>query len=138
MSELLSSDWQALVDNDPAIVAYLEWQGGNITDREALNVLCVAIAATDDQIKPLAERAKVLRELIGNVVAHGGDPVEIPGFGRLEITNPVVTPSYDRKKLDSLIIELAGEYSDVAARIAQCRTESMRSGSLRITREKQK
>lgn len=137
MNELLASDYRELTGNDEALTAYLEWQSGNITDREALGILCAAIIQLDEQMKPLAERGAVLREQIGHVLAHYGQALDLPGFGKLEITNPSITKGYDRKQLDALIIELASEYPEVAAKLTQCRTESMRAGGLRIIREKQ-
>ena len=64
------------------------------------------------------------------------DSFDLAGFGRLEIMPPSVTKGYDKKRLDQLVLDLAADAPELAALIAQCRTESARAGGLRIIREK--
>ncbi len=77
-----------------------------------------------------------MRSYIGELVTTLGNKVDVCGFGRLEVSEPSTTASYDRKKLDSLVMRLTQEGNPLAIEITQCRTESTRAGTLRITRSK--
>ncbi len=58
---------------------------------------------------------------------------KLSGFGRVELTTPAVITSYDQKMLDALL-EAAGD--PLAIRIRTARRQTMRAGSLKITRER--
>jgi hypothetical protein len=113
-----------------------DWQEGLATDVQALRALCSDLGEVESELVPLQEQREQLRAQIGEVVAHLGGDAEIAGFGRLTITSASVTYGYDKRRLDALIVELAADYPEVVARLAACRTQSMRAGGLRIEREK--
>ncbi len=115
---------------------FIEWESGAITDMQALHALASDLAEVESELAPLdAEKAR-LRDCISQVVARFDKPVLIPGFGKIELTAPTVTKSFDKAALESLIQELLFEAPETAQRLARCKTETQRAGSLRITREK--
>lgn len=103
-------------------------------DRDILRALCYDLGEVESQIAPLEAERQQLRDKISLVLARMGNKAELAGFGKLELTAPAVVHSYDKKRLDELLIALAGEAPEIAERLAQCRTESARIGGLRITR----
>lgn len=113
-----------------------DWQDGQISDAGALRALCRDLGEVESQIAPLEAERATLRDQISRVLDHAGGKAEIAGFGKLELSAPAIVRGYDKKRLDELLVALAGEAPEVAERIAACRTESARAGSLRITREK--
>lgn len=113
------------------------WQDGKLTDIQALRALCRDLGEVESQLAPLEAERAALRDQISHVLDRLGGTTEITGFGKLEITAPSIVKSYDKKRLDQLLIDLAAEAPELVARIAACRTESARAGSLRITRQKQ-
>lgn len=124
---------------DQAHAVYLALEAGDITPLEALRELAPALRAVDDAMQPLKERGEQLREWIGGALATLDPPAPLSIGGlTLELTRPSVTKGYDKKALDVLVRALAVTHPDVAAQLETCRTESMRSGGLRVTREKQR
>lgn len=113
-----------------------DWQEGVITDHAALYALCADLGGVETQLEPLQAQREVLRSAIGKVLARLGGREMVPGFGRLELTAPSIVRGYDRKRLDELIITLTTREPEIAAQIAQCRTETQRAGGLRIERER--
>lgn len=113
-----------------------DWQEGLVPDMDALRVLCSDLGEVESDLAPLQEQREALRAQIGEVVARRGEAVEIAGFGRIEIAPAAIVRGYDKRRLDALLVDLAGEAPEVARRLAECRTETARAGSLRITREK--
>lgn len=113
-----------------------EWQEGRISDMEALRALAIHLGEVESEIAPLEAEKAALRETIGLILDRVGEPVQIAGFGRMELSAPAIVQSFDKKQLDALIEDLENENPDLAARIAACRTKSMRAGGVRITREK--
>lgn len=126
--------------HEPYVVShheYEQWLEGYITPEEALRALLSDLGEVESELQPLEAEKQVLRARISEVVDRIGGKAEIAGFGRLEITAPVKTASYDRKALDALMLELFERNElELARRIAACRQESARAGGLRITREK--
>jgi hypothetical protein len=114
-----------------------DWQSGVLTDAEALRALTRDLGEVESELAPLHEQREQLRAWIGEVLARAGGKAAIPGFGRLELSAPSVTVTFDRKALDGLVQDLvaAGQF-DIAQRISAARRESARAGALRITREK--
>ncbi len=104
--------------------------------KQRLYTLCQELGEVESQLVPLqAERDRLRAELF-EVVEQAGGKTSIPGFGSLELIKSTVTVSYDRKLVDALIIRLLGEGQEEIAQVIQkCRKESMRTGSIRITRE---
>lgn len=114
-----------------------DWADGRMNDADALRALCRDLGEVESQLAPLEAERQQLRDQISRVLDRAGGKAQIAGFGGLEITSPSIVRSYDKKALDRLLLDLASEAPEMAARIAQCRTESARAGGLRITREKQ-
>lgn len=120
-------------------MTYSEYQAGDITPEQTLRALCSDLAEVESQIAPLeAERGR-LKDRISLVLARAGGRAELAGFGKLTITAPSVTKSYDARRLDDLLVRLLADgYGPIVEQIAQCRRESQRSGGLRIEREREK
>ncbi len=107
------------------------------TDPEArLGALCYDLQQVEAALAPLeAERTAIRTDLALIIDALGTQ--ELDGFGRLELTAPAIVVSYDRQKVERLMLALIDEgRSELAERISAAKKESHRAGSLRITREK--
>jgi len=113
-----------------------DWREGLLTDAEALHALACDLGEVESQLAPLEQERTMLRDHLSHIVDRIGGRADIPGFGRLELSAPTVVRGYDRKRLDALLVDLAADYPAVVQQLAQCRTETARAGSLRITREK--
>jgi len=112
------------------------WSQGTISDVEAF----AAIAAELEEIEPhlkRAEDAKRERRLqLETIVKHAGGKINAAGYEAI-VTQPARVAGYDVKKLDQLAIDLMQRgYLEVAQEIALCRTESNRSGYLKLARAK--
>lgn len=119
---------------------YERWAAGLAGPAETLRALCADLAWVDAALNPLEQRKQAIRNSISEIInTLDNQRTDLAGFGRLEMTAPVLTTSYDKQHLDRLIIELteAGEHT-IAQRVAGCRKESARADGLRITREKQR
>jgi hypothetical protein len=101
--------------------------------RSELQSLLDELRTVEDAIGLLSAQRTSLRDQISQHVEQLGGRMMLPGYGRLEITPPGLTVSYDRRQIETLIIELTTTVPTIAARIAACRKESPRSGGLRIT-----
>jgi hypothetical protein len=101
--------------------------------RSELQSLLDELRTIEDAISLLSAQRTSLRDQISQHVAQLGGRVMLSGYGRLEITPPCVTVSYDRRQIETLIIELTTTDPTMAARLAGCRKEAPRSGGLRIT-----
>jgi hypothetical protein len=106
-------------------------------DPEArLGALCYDLAQLEDRIAPLEDERQAIRAEISTIIEAIG-PQELEGFGKLEITAAAKVISYDRQKIDALIMALIDEGTpELAERIRTAKKESARSGSLRISRIK--
>ncbi len=72
---------------------------------------------------------------ISELVAQTGAQ-KFLGFGRVELTSPAVITNYDQKMLDALLDELEAVSDPRGARMRTARRQTMRAGSLKITRER--
>jgi predicted RNA binding protein with dsRBD fold (UPF0201 family) len=137
-TNIISTD--STTDDDiPTIgTIYQGWLQGDLQTQEALNMLCHFIGQSQDVIEPIEINIKLARGYASEMVDWLGGKAEAPGFGKLEITSPSITYSYDKKLLDNLNKQLRTEgLGDVAARLDSCLKPSERAGSLRITRTKE-
>ena len=117
-------------------MSFTEWDAGTLTDVQALRVLAMELGKVQSELEPLKAQEARLRDELSRVVAHMGGKADVPGFGQLAMTAPSITNSYDSKRLDDIVMGLIAEgYADIAESIANCRKQSSRAGSLRITRE---
>jgi hypothetical protein len=106
-------------------------------DSEArLGALCYDLDQIEIAIAPLEAERQAIRAELSLLIDQLGTQ-EVDGFGRLEITAPALVVSYDRQKVERLLLALIDEgRSEIAERISAARKESARTGSLRITRQK--
>ena len=113
-----------------------DWRDGQVSDVEALHAIAFDLGELESQLAPLELERQTLRDQLSQILGRLGGRASVAGFGKLELTAPAIARSYDKKRLDQLIIDLATDAPDLAQLIAACRTEAPRAGSLRITREK--
>ncbi|MFD3162712.1 hypothetical protein [Herpetosiphon sp. NSE202] len=109
----------------------------NPADQLLLKSLCNDLVAVEDQLSELEAQREAIRARLSELVDQLGGKIQLRGFGTLQISNPSVVVSYDRKGIEQLVQELeaAGNFALVDV-IQTSRKESMRSGGLRILREK--
>jgi hypothetical protein len=116
---------------------YAAWLDGDLTAMEALRSLCSDFEELDATYKDFEGLRDQTRDQISNVLVKIGDRVDVKGFGVLTLMQPSIVEGFDKKLLTELIIALTLEgNTDVAQRLAACRTKSARAGGLRIEREK--
>lgn len=116
---------------------YWAWQEGDLTPTEALRALCMDLGELESELEPLETERGTLRSQISEVLTQiDGEKAEIKGFGVVRLTQASITKGYDKAKVQALINELIEDYPDIAARLVACETQTMRSGGLRIEREK--
>jgi hypothetical protein len=114
-----------------------QWQNQELPLNVALPTLCRSFAQLEDISKNIEQQLKDLRGQISEMVTSTGAKVEIPQFGKLQMTPAQVVTSFDRKRLEELVERLTTEgNSELAAAIEACKAESNRAASLRITRAK--
>ncbi|XSG75874.1 hypothetical protein ACP8Y2_02510 [Herpetosiphon llansteffanensis] len=109
----------------------------NPADQLLLKSLCNDLVVVEEQLSELEAHREAIRARLSELVDQLGGKIQLRGFGTLQISNPSVVVSYDRKGIEQLVQELeeAGNFALVDA-IQTSRKESMRSGGLRIMREK--
>ncbi len=96
------------------------------------------VSEIENQIAQLQQEREALRAQISELVEDNGGKIVIDGVAKFEIMRPTVITSYDRPGIETLVRQLATSgHSAIAERIEQHRKESMRAGSLRITKPKQ-
>jgi hypothetical protein len=123
--------------NDENYTPFGIWQAGDMSDVQALRTLAFELGETESELAPLVAEKERLRDQLSQVLAHHGEPAfVIPGFGKLELTQPTVVKGWDGKALAGFLDELLFEAPELAARLARCKTENGRAGSLRVTRIK--
>jgi hypothetical protein len=116
---------------------YAAYLDGDVTAMEALRSLCSDYEELDATYKDFEGLRDQARDQISNVLVKIGDRVDVKGFGVLTLMQPSIVEGFDKKLLTELIIALTLEgNTDVAQRLAACRTKSARAGGLRIEREK--
>lgn len=127
-----------LLENFPDTTPLFEqWLEGEAPAEKLLGTLCQQFAYLDDIAKQIDERHKILREQFAQVVAFLGGNIEIPQFGKLNISEPQLSISFDRKGLEKLMADLeTSGNTEMAQAIAAYRTESLREGGLRISRNR--
>lgn len=96
------------------------------------------VSEIENQIALLQQERDAIRAQISELVEENGGKIAIDGVAKFEIMRPTVIASYDRPGIEALVRQLATSgHSEIAERIEQHRKESMRAGSLRITKPKQ-
>lgn len=116
---------------------FKQYQEGDITPQHALEAIARQLDSLQDQLAPLQETEKVLRQHASEIVEYLGGKADVAGFGSFTITAPSQTVSYDSKELDRLVASLINQGDvELARLIASCRKEGSRAGALRISRAK--
>lgn len=120
--------------------AYEEWEDGFLSPQQALRTLVVELGEVESDLQPLDTQRNALREQIGNIVARmDNQRAEIKGFGRVLITAPGFSEGYDTAQLNAMLATLRERGDDLLADwLESCKTKRMRSGGLRIERERAK
>ena len=109
----------------------------NLNEYQTLQSLCNDLGEVEDQLSELQAERDQLRAQISEVVERMGGKATLHGFGSLQISAPTVVTSYDRRGIEVVVQQLRESgYTDIADAIDQHRKQSMRSGGLRVTREK--
>ena len=62
--------------------------------------------------------------------------VSVMPLGKVSITSPSVTYSFDTAKLNNLLADLVESHPEIAAQLVKARKTTERAGSLRIEQEK--
>ncbi len=101
----------------------------------ALREACSDYARLDDELTALSSQREQQRVHISELVALTGAQ-KFSGFGRVELTTPAVITSFDQKMLDALLEELEAAGDPLAIRMWTARRQTMRAGSLKISRER--
>jgi hypothetical protein len=104
---------------------FAQWQDGTLTDIAALRSLWSDLREVESDLAPLEAAKAHLRDQIGQIVAKLG-PIELAGFGKALITNPSVSFSYDRERVDTIIAELRQTHPEIAAQLTSARKRSER------------
>jgi len=116
---------------------YAAYLDGDVTAMEALRSLCADYEELDSTYQDFGKMRDQTRDQISNVLVKIGDKAEIKGFGVLTLMQPSIVEGFDKKALTELIVALTLEgNTDVAQRLAACRTKTARAGGLRIERER--
>ena len=106
-------------------------------DQLLLQSLCRDLDEVENQLAELNAERDQLRAQLSEVVERLGGKVVIQGFGTLQMASPSVVVSYERKGLEQLVQELRAAGNTILAdAIEHNRKESMRTGGLRVVREK--
>ncbi len=115
---------------------YAAYLDGDVSAMEALRSLCSDYEEVEQSYRDFDGVRNQLREQISTVLLKLDGKATVPGFGKLALTEPVITKGFDKVLIQALINELVEEYPDIAARIVACGTKSARTGGLRIERER--
>jgi hypothetical protein len=102
--------------------------------------LCKELDRIESQTQALRERETEVRRRMLVIVRdeYAGQPVEVEGFGKLQITQDATVTTYDARQLDALIARLVADWPAIARAISDCRRESSRKGGLRVSRERER
>ncbi len=78
------------------------------------------------------ERRRIQSELLLIIIEVGGK-VTVDGFGSLEVSTARLVVSYDRKKVETIILKLIDlSHYHLADALKACKQESVRAGVLPI------
>lgn len=118
---------------------FKQWEDGLVTGQEAVELLVRQLAVVEDNLEPLEQTKQAIRAKLSLIVdRQPGSAIELPGYGKLAIRSAAATKSYDKDKLDQLIIQLTMDGQvELAQAIGGCKKEGSRTGGLVITKEKE-
>ncbi len=99
------------------------------TTEIALDLAVGAFLQAAGYITLLEEMQKAAKDLITEIFTETGQTDAKTSAGRIAISKPSLTVSYDAKAIDILLRDDA----DLAMRLSPYRKETMRAGTMRIT-----
>ncbi len=106
-------------------------------DVQQLYGMYQTVSEIEHQLAQLQQEREAMRAQISELVEANGGKIAIDGVATFEIMHPTVIASYDRSGIEALVRQLATTgHSEIAEQIEAHRKESMRAGSLRITKPK--
>ena len=119
------------------------WKAGESQAHQTVTYLVSDLEEIEQIIGDFeAIKAKLRDELSQVIATMDGQQYQTSSGYKLALTAPSTTTSYDRKALDELVIELAGNEDDdlraIASRISLARRWSERAGTLRIEKPKRR
>src|SRR5690349_7278371 len=79
-----------------------------VTPEDRLGALCYDLDQIETAIAPLEAERQAIRAELSMLIEQLGTQ-EIDGFGRLEITAPALVVSFDRQKVERLMLALIDE-----------------------------
>lgn len=112
------------------------WLAGRLGAHAAIRTLWDDLRQIEAAQQQLEIRREMLRDQLRQIATQLGGAATLAGYGKLEVLAPTTTTSYDKARVDALIIALTTEQPAVAARLVACRVERPRAGGLRVTTEK--
>lgn len=119
---------------DAIIDAY---DAGELTPYQAARALAMELGEVESTLAPLNDERARIRVALERVMRKHGEPIDLAGFGRMEIVPDSTSARYDRATVEAVIAELANAgMFELAQRLATGRRESARAGGLRVTPEK--
>lgn len=117
---------------------YSLWLEGHATAQQAATELAAELKRVQFEQEMLAERERILRTQLSEVVASHGEPISAMGL-RFELTAPTVVVSYNRGDIERFVLQLVEDgYAPIAQQLHGLAKKSERAGSLRVTKEKAK
>jgi hypothetical protein len=102
---------------------------------QSIYALCSDLAEIQSQIDTLEQEKQKLRNALSTLLASFEQPLEFAGVARVELAPAIKIVSYDRNRLDLIVLQLhkAGQH-EIASQIEACRRTQQRAGGLRMTR----
>ncbi len=111
---------------------------GTISAEQALKLLVDDIAEIEQVYERAEQARKQKRAEIEQVVLALGGKAQAGGY-EMVVTGSSTVSNYDTKRLDAVVADLLKRgYLDIAQEIAECRKETQRAGSLRVSKERSK
>ncbi len=107
-----------------------------MTDLEiAIYQLSQQLSEIESQMAPLHAEREFVRAQLLPLVQQVGGKIEIPGYGKMEVSKASLTVMYDRKAVEQFILHLVdtGELH-LADALRACKRESHRPAVLRVLR----
>jgi hypothetical protein len=109
-----------------------------LTPMQALRSLCSDLAEVESELAPLNAQREHLRNQISELLTRiDGEQAVIKGFGTVRLMGASVTDRWDGKALADLAYQFEDNgQPDIAKAIRDCKEKTMRSGGLRVERER--
>lgn len=120
-----------------AVIAWRDYQDGNIDEAKALRALTTALDSAERLIATGEGQRALWRKRIEEIVSHLGGKTTIAGLADYRITEPYRTVTYDRTVIEEVLhVLVADGHAGYAAGIEAARKVSERPGVLMIRKVK--